>query len=383
MLTERNKPVTLPNRNPKGINPAMMTFNEYFKLTTDKDEFHDDRAYDMSVAKMNTYGFKSGYPKLYRTIKIHGLTFEIRLMDTAQEWGIAVFTGETKVAAVQDEWGCLLVAVAREYRGFGLGPMLVKMARTIQPDRQSGGFTPAGYMNFVKVYQSMVRDAMTAGLYHTLINQGKMTVQRAKEIIASAKLTHQEIKPPRDLKNDDPKSWLLYAGEYGDFVLYDKKLKNLLDDGGTQNDYWVDQMMKGFAYVQVDEGRDGSWAMLRQFGGDSTKIKSFLVNCAVEYSNTADAALWLEPEEIDFIDTRMVERLEGPNLVRGFKAYKVIPTGEEFAYQGMAATEQKWRKSFDRYDEFYHQMIEMAHGKYQYQAPEPGNIWKPWSAGAA
>lgn len=368
-LIERTDPI-LPDRNPTGINPALLTFAEYFKLTTkNKTEFHPDSAYDMSVATMNSYGPKASYPKLYRTIKIHNLKFEIRVMEQDGEWGIGVFNGETKVAAVQDEWGCLLVAVAREYRGFGLGPMLVKLARTIQPDRPSGGFTRSGYENFVKVYQSMVRDALASGLYRKLITQDQMTMQRAKDIIASANLPKRESKPVRDLRSDDPESWLLYVGEHGDFVLYDRKLKSLLDEGGERNDYWIDQMIKGFAYVQLHDGHNENWAMLRQFGGDTPGIKKFLINCAVEYSNAANMPLWLEPDEIEFIDKRMIERLEGPSLVRGFKSYKVIPTGEKLDYTGVAREERRWRKSIDQYDEFFNQMLELAHSKYQYQAP--------------
>jgi len=321
---------------------------------------------------LNSYLPKSRYPKLYRTIKKDGLFFEIRIMEEPTEWGIGVFNKDTKVAAVQDEWGCLLVTVAQEYRGLGLGPMLVKLARTIEPDRPSGGFTPSGYNNFIKVYQSMVRDALASGLYRRLITQGQMTMARAKEIIASAKLPKQKHKPERNLNSNDPKSWLLYVGEYGDFVLYDKKLKTLIDEDREHNDHWIDQMIKGFAYVQLHEGRQENWAMLRQFGGDTPKIKTFLINCTVQYTNDAGIPLWLEPDEIDFIDQRMISRLEGPSLVRGFKSYKVIPTGERFDYNGLGLIEKRWRKSFDQYDEFFHQMIEYAHGKFHYQ-PSSGD----------
>lgn len=381
MLRERNEPVELPNRNPQGINPALLTFEEYHKLINDKDKRHYDSAYSISLKKMNSYNDKTHYHKLYRRIKIHNITFEIWLQGAdnsdfggnTDEWGIGVFTGNTKVAAVQDEWGCLLVIVANEYRGFGLGPILVKLARTIEPNRPSGGFTPSGYKNFVKVYQAMVREALATGLYHTLVTQGKITMQRVKTIIASAGLPKQELKPSRDLNSDDPKSWLLYVGEHGDFVFYDRKLKELLAEGGTQNDYWIDKMIKGYAYVQIHNGHSDNWAMLRQFGADTAKIKTFLINCAVQLSNVEDVSLYLEPAEIDFIDKRMIDRVEEAGMVRGFKSYKVIPTGETFDYSPFGELERRWRKSFDRYDEFCIQMRELAHSKYQPEEPaRPG-----------
>lgn len=361
-ITERFEPV-LPNRNPKGINPALLTFDEYYRLANDRDKSHPDTAYDLTLKKLNSYLPKTEFQKLYRRIKIHGLDFEIWIYQDGNEWGLGVFNGDTKVAAVQDEWGTLLAVVAREYRGFGLGPMLVKIARTIEPDRPSGGFTPSGYANFIKVYQSMVRDALASGLYHQLVTQGKITMPRVQEIIASAKLPKQVIKPPRDLNSDDPKTWLLYVGEHGDFVLYDRKLKDLINE---RDDYFINKMIKGYAYVQLHEGHSDDWAMLRQFGGDTPVIKRLLINCAVQYTNVEDMTLYLEPAEIDFIDKRMIDRLEGPSKVRGFDSYKVIPTGETYDYSGLAAAERRWRKSFDRYDEFYIQMLELAHSKFQY-----------------
>ena len=376
-LTERNAPVELPNRNPRGINPALMTFDEYYKLANERDKWHNSDAYDVDLKKLNQYLPKSSYSKLYRSIKVHGLTLEIWLYQDGDEWGIGVFNGDTKVAAVQDEWGALLVMVAREYRGFGLGPLLVKLARTIEPDRPSGGFTQAGYRNFIKVYQRMVRDALATGLYHRLVMQGVMSMERAKEIIASAKLTKQDIKPSRNLNSNDPQDWLLYADEYGTFILYDRKLKDLLGEDEA-DDYWIEQMIKGYAYVQLHEGHHDDWAMLRQFGGDTPVIKRFLISCAVEYTNTNEMPLWLEPDEINYINRKMIERVEGPSKARGFNSYKVIPTGETFNYTGMAASERRFRRAFDRYDEFKVRLQELAYGKYRIVPPKSAMHFRPW-----
>ena len=364
-LLERNEPVALPNRNSRGINPALLTFNEYYEIANKHDEWHDDESYNVTLEQLNSYLPKTDYQKLYRRVKINEIMFEIRLHENGSEWGLGVFNGDTKVAAVQDEWGCLLILAATPYRGFGFGPLLVKLARTIEPDRPSGGFTPGGYKNFIKVYQNMVREALSSGLYHRLVTDGKISLQRVKDIIASAKLPKQKIIPSRNLNSDDSKSWLVYVGKFGDFVIYDRKLKELLENETDQDAYWIDKMIKGFAYVTLHDERE-SWAMLRQFGGDSPAIKKFLINCAVQFTNQNDTPLWLEPPEIDFIDKRIIERIEGPLLTRGFKSYKVIPTGEDFNVTQFGDVERRWRKSFDRYDEFYHRMLELAHSKYQY-----------------
>ena len=68
------------------------------------------------------------------------------------------------IGGLQDEWGCILIHIAEEYQGFGLGPILGKLAREYYPSKSSGGFTNAGYTNFINVYRDMVKNYIQSGM---------------------------------------------------------------------------------------------------------------------------------------------------------------------------------------------------------------------------
>lgn len=104
--------------------------------------------------------------------------------------------------------------------------------------------------------------------------------------------------------------------------------------------------------------------MLRAFGGDSTPLRRFLLNCAIEYAQRENATLYLEGDEPDAVDPTMAT-LGPESMVRGFRSRKVIPTGKRFDYTGMGHAEAVWRRQFDRYDEFRIAMLEMAYAKYR------------------
>ena len=152
------------NFNPRQIDPALLTYNEYLDIIDANRKCHPNSAYDVTLEQLNRYeSSKADFPKIIQRLHRHGLDFEVRLRvekigprvktdpdglplrvdDQLQyytdeetqrlgfrqhEWSLAIFEGDTKVAAVQDEWGCMLVMVAREYRSFGLGTWLLKLA---------------------------------------------------------------------------------------------------------------------------------------------------------------------------------------------------------------------------------------------------------------
>lgn len=388
-------PVDLPNVNPRQVDPALLTFDEYWEMVDPKKKTHPNSAYDVSVADLNQYDYqrKENFPRLLRRIRRHGLDFELRLGTEKIEktdpdrniiridgeiqyytdeecqrmgyWLLGLFEGDTMVGAVQDEWGCVLVWVAREYRRFGFGSILLKMAYSIQPDKSSGGFTSKGFATFRRVYREFVGDALKSGLYRKLIQQGDITLERVKAIVASASTIPRSTQSAEmNLSSENASDWLLYVGEHGDFIIYNRNLRGVLEEG-ERADYFAERMIKGIAYVPIHEGHSETWAMLRVFGGDSPKIRKFLINCAIEYCLRENATLYLEAGEPTDLDSSMGAADPESLAVRGFRSHKVIPTGKRMPYDQLAMQERAWRRSFDRYDEFRMQMMEMAYSKYR------------------
>ena len=380
----------------KQIDPALLTFAEYYRIANSTDKFHDNTAYDWPVERMNENDWNaiSHYPKLLRNLRIRGISFQIReqrrkntyhkrtpegsllmvngesqtysdeevalLGYTTHEVLVAIFEMENKqcVAVLEDEWGCVLVAVAQEYRGFGLGPILVEMQRRAEPGKTSGGFTPGGYRNFQKVYAHFVREALASGLYRRLLQSGDITLDRIKEITSSIR-TDREKPKTGNMASSDPKDWLLYVGEYGDFIIYDRKVKDLIEDGWDKNAYWIERMILGLAYVSGERH-----LRLMQFGATTPMLRTFLMTCALSFCANKGESLNIEGNEHKYV--RPEYGSVGPeSYVVGFKSQEVTPTGKTLDYGPMGMAERKFRAGFDRFGEFGNHLQELAYGKFK------------------
>ena len=275
-----------------------------------------------------------------------------------------MFEGDTKIGAVQDEWGTVLVMVAREYRNIGLGTILQKLARTMEPAKSSGGFTPQGGAGFRRVHSEFVREALANGKYSSLVREKKITIDRVKEILQSAQLKKSKIDQ-RNLSINNPEDWLLYVGEYGDFVLYDKKIKELIVDGGEQNDYFIDRMILGAVNVREMESRNENWALITLFGGDTIKIKKFMLKLALSFAKNEGEELWADLEDVSLVDSSFGKLIGDINLKTGFKRQQIELVGNVVPYKDIGAQEAQFRKSFDKYGEFKERILELAYGKFK------------------
>lgn len=392
-IDERNE---IKGWNPNGVNPAKMTFDEYYDLVNPDDKSHPERAYDVDLKQLNSYGNNiADYPILLKNATIKGIPFQFRLNNEKRKFAkrvgefehlrdengeivyynddevkkkgwkthdfiIGVFNDDgERVASVQDEWGTILIMVAREYRGFGLGPILGKIARTLEPAKSSGGFTPSGYHNFVKVYREFVRDALLQGLYRKWIANGEMTKERARQIIDSAKLQHRPKKFEGNLNTKDPKDWMLYAND-GAFVLYDRKLKDIYQ--GPDSD-WNENFIKGYILVRINDTRKGDAGIVVRFGADSPKLKSFLLNCGMAFCREEGVPFYIDTDDQQFVDPRSLEAVGRPDLLTGLLRQK-YKAKTEFSTSAMSRHEEAFRKRFDRYQEFLYFLLELAESKY-------------------
>lgn len=365
--------------NPRGINPALMTQREYYQLANPHGKTHSERSYDVGVNDLNRYDIDMGDYNLINQVTINNIVFRIMVKrekhryamhgpdgeyiringellfysdDQIEQLGmkpysyvISAFDGTTRVAAVQDEWGAMLIRVAREYRNFGLGTLLGKLARTFEPDKSSGGFTPSGSKNFSRVHAEFVRDALKSGLYSDLVRSGKITTQRVKEIISSIGSRIKKISLP-------PPKPMLYADGHGAFILYDGNLKEALEN--NQSDYLIDRMIWGYVYVMPDD-RNGI-TRIKQFGARDAKTKAVMLSLAYSAS---DLPLWVESDEYDIEGFQYGEE----SRKFGYLSREIL-SGPKIDYRGFVNTEKRFR-SFDQYGEFENELQELALGKFQ------------------
>lgn len=395
VLDEKTGPLPEPH-NPQNVNPALLTLDEYLKIANPQDKWHPNEAYDVTLASLNSHGPKREDGRLLGRVKLGGIAFEFRVFvdkltyhkrDANDEWlrdengdlvamtddeiaqrgarthdyMICVYDDEgRRAASAQDEWGAMLIMVAREYRGFGLGPRIGKVARSLDPTKSSGGFTQSGYNNFVKVYREFVRDALTSGLYRDKVRSGEMTMERVREILASARLDQKPRKPDINLSVNDPKDWLLLA-EWGGFTLYDKKLKDVITDHRYE---WGERFIKGHLLVRINQtARAGEQGILVHFGGDTDKIKAFLIACAASFCEKENVPLALDDDDLRYADPAKYEIGERSNATGFWRTPVQIKLPLNLAL--VAKPEQVFRRSFDAYDEFKNGVLELGEAKFR------------------
>lgn len=382
-----NEDIAELTHNPREIDPALLTFSEYRDVIDAQHKSHPSKAYDVGLAQLNDFFKLEDYRRVLRRVRVNNLAFTIRLQIDEAKYtksrdanGVIYFTDEERaalgyprynysiavvdeenqcVASLQDEWGCVLVMVAREYRGFGFGAMLVELAYTIEPAKPSGGFTESGFRTFRKVYREFVGQALRAGRYRQLIQDGVLTMSRVKEIIASANLENRSKAPAkRDLANRDPRDWLLY-GTDTTFILYDRKLREHTDD-----EHWGDQMLKAMIHFGIIERSDRHYGIIYTFGGEKPTIKTLMLRCAAHVCEQDNAVLMVDPEDEALIDSKFLTAGE-TNMDTGYQRIEVrlaVP----FDPTAMTEHEAEWRQSFDQYDEFFNTLLERADSKYRH-----------------
>lgn len=381
----------------KTVDPALLTFSEYYRLANPSGKSHPENAYNISLEDGRSFD-KSEFPEKIKTVKIQGIEFEFRLKKEDKmnknfvkttpdgeivrdengkavfmsdeeklkmlktkggryEYSVGVFTKEDGwVGGSQNEWGAMLIRVVEEYRGFGLGTMIGKLARSYEPAKSSGGFTPAGFNMFKKVHAEFVRDYMQSGMYSHLVKTGQITPERAKEIISSIG-ERPKKREEKKLDTSDPNDWLLYA-EDDNFIIYDKKIKDIIDE---EFSYWKFKMIKGSIFARESDG----YYRILYFGGETEEVKKHLMTLCAIRAKWYDALLVVEPEDVKYVDESKIELVEENTVKPGYRSSLFSYKGKAFDTDILGREEERFRKKFDKYDEFHYQILELAYGKYK------------------
>lgn len=345
----------------KEYDPALMTFKEYYKIVNPDDKFHPSHAYNQDLESMNSI-YKDGSEylktKLYKRIITNGLKFEIRTFDDSR-YGITIYVfDEDKqiVGYAVDEWGAVLITVAKEYRNFGFGTLLGNLYRTYYPNKSSGGFTDAGYHNFFRVYQSFVREYLKTGIYSELVRTNKIDIKRVNEIITSAKLEPLKPKIQKDYKHNRIDDILIYTDtNSGQYIIYNKKIKQLFDD--DTDDIFVKKMVKGVIYAP---SYDNKFTRVKRFYAETQKIGEMLLYFIANDSKIYNTELIIEPSEYQYVNNIDTKFISDESNIRGYKSRSIECIKPSIDLQYLGEKERLFRKSFDIYNEFMNQLNEYA-----------------------
>lgn len=406
MRAKTGRPEFIVPRNeariPAHLDPALMTFREYRQLIDPQHKTHPSSAYDVGVAQLSAGRDWSAHSHLLNTITRKGIVFEVRanvidryrgrqyakrdqddnlvLRDgevlyytpdelRAQgvprydfEFAIIEKEGGQVVGCTQDEWGTMLLMVAREYRGFGFGRLLGSLAWSHLPGKPSGGFTTAGINAFAAIHREAVRDALVSGRYRALVREGSLTGGQVRAIIDSAQLDRSRPRSALGLGGEtslaiDPSQWMLYS-QSGEFILYDRRLADYWQS--DMDDYWLDRCLIGMSYASTGYDTQSKDAYLHHFGGLNEKARQFLILLQLSECQARGETLRLDAD----VAARLPRHLLRIEPGREAGVVKVALSGKGIDAGPMAAAEARFRKLFDRFGEFEHYMVEAAYAKF-------------------
>lgn len=128
------------------------------------------------------------YPHVLSRLMVKGEPLVVRAERSPEPdagVGLAILNASgQRVALASDEWGATLLVVAREYRGRGLGPILGAIWYEHNPSYGSGGFTPSGEGNALRIWEARVGEFLALGWYTALVADGRLSAERVQKILS-------------------------------------------------------------------------------------------------------------------------------------------------------------------------------------------------------
>lgn len=289
------------------------------------------------------------YPKPIKNITIDGEQIRIRQAD--DKFGdIAAFNeDDMKVAVGQDEWGAVLVMVADEYRGKGIGPIMQKIYTELYPDKESGGFTPSGLNNATKVWEREVRRFLASGIYSNLIRKGEISKERVDDILSglSGKVDFKSNLPKKVPQKE--KDYMVYYNGANAFILYDK-------------DYLLDHDLKYiYAYIHLEQkptAKDNEVYVFR-FEYESDKDRQTLFHIAIQQMESEGVTVREDEAGSDYFKYNDMKHIEVKDGV--FKMNKKPFSNLKMLY----SKEKQLRNQIDKYNEVLYNLLEDAERKWR------------------
>lgn len=247
------------------------------------------------------------------------------------------------VGSAQDEWGAVLVRVADEYKGFGIGRVLQKLYTDAFPDKESGGFTPSGLSNAKKVWQKEVRKFLAGGVYSNMIRKGTMDKDRVDDILSGLDGNVKiDSYLPKKVEQKQ-KKYLIYYNGSNAFILYDKQY--LID----QDEEYI------YAYVHLEESHDSKLMFPYRVEYESDKDRQTILYIAIQEIGEIDTNF----AGSDFFKYDDMKFLENDNGV--LRLSKQIFSNLDAMY----ANERRLRNDVDQYNELLYTLLETAEAKWK------------------
>lgn len=244
------------------------------------------------------------------------------------------------VASASDEWGATLLQVVEEYRGKNLGTILGKYWYQMNPDFSSGGFSPQGQRNAIRIWEDRVRTFLKNGWYDKFIKNKELTIEKVKDILSGLpeRKKQRQANTP-DNRKPEP---LIYSDLDNEFIIYDKKFYEDRDE----------KYIYAHGFLRGSGNKIYIYDMNYE---DSFRTIATYVMFQIAYDNKEQLTITTPPS-----DHLVLDDIDGIK-VDGDVAYLTEPALNLKKY---ANIEKQYRVKHDQYDEAYNTLQELANSKW-------------------
>ena len=302
------------------------------------------------VVAMNT----KRYPHLLERFESRGEAYTVR-SEKPLSWGsnegvtIGIFNEQGfKVATAQDEWGATLIGVAEEYRSRGLSKVVSKYWYRANPEKESGGFTPAGQEMAISYWADRVRDLQSQGVYDQKVQEGEMTQARVDEILSKLPQKVKRSLPKTEQKVTETGVLALFVDDASTFILYDLAfLKEQEEDFIYGYGLLRESNDVGSFYFQLDYDR---------------KYTELVTKIALQYAKELGDTPLYDGKGDHYSDIIEYEGISGVSKQGDYIVIErdLIDLSTMKAYNDLALSKKR-----DPYGEISGQLQEMAYGKWR------------------
>ena len=301
-----------------------------------------------NVAKRN----RKEYNHLIQHIRVKGEPYEIRSEGkpkTNRGTTLAILDSKSQlVAQGSNEWGATLVVVAREYRGKGLGNILLEYWYRFNPAFTSGGYTESGEALDLRIWEDRVKEFLSNGWYSELVRQKKLTVNRVREILAGTSKRHRFSPLPSDKPSQAPskkvKSQILVYAEDFAFVVYDSAF---LSDPDEKHIY-------GYGFFR-DSPSVGDFLFTIDYDRSHWKLTTLV---AFQMAKDNGSKVYVGKGYGDIVELKGISEIEREGDY-AFLTRNVLPLRQ------WASLERRIRRKMDSYDEKKILLLEMGESKWR------------------
>jgi hypothetical protein len=402
------------------IDPALLTYQEYFNELQKGvlSEYHDEGTYLYSLesGEIWNYDLNDGTWEKVKNQKINKLNIEYYKRETKlgekgrqylktdefgeivrDEKGMAISADESDyekmrqkfkqqgrleneimfvayhkdedliVGAAQDEWGCILVSVLKEYQGNGIGDTLMDLYMHYYPHKSTGGVTTQGEEALKRFHTRQVKKYLQNGIYSDLVRKGEITSERAKEIINSIK---KDVKPKTGSelsKIYGGSGNLMYYLTDNTIIIFDLDIKNMLDYDHNYSERFIKKLIKCYIYLSSFQSKEFDYLNLWSVYAEN---ENFLkIGLDILLSSGEKISDYYLNKNFDERTKTIIKNVFNSNNynIKQEKGFLIGQTcnvisvkNKKFNFEELKKDSQMWFKLNDKWNEFENRLLEFT-----------------------